>query len=159
MLDGAADRRDRAGLAQPRAATPREERDAGSTPAIAREKNHPLAQGRILPRQEGVEGWPVQVGHMQVTHNHVIVALLEQGKGTMAIGCRPDAVAIPAQQACQGAEQARLIVNHENCPSERRGHVLSLCTQSKETICREVYPPVPMCSTGGRGAWEGGATS
>ena len=91
VLNGPADRRDRAGLAQPRAATLLEERPAGRTPGIAREKNDPLAQGRILPRQEGVEGWPVQVGHMQVTHNHVIGPLLELGQGVPAIARRLDA--------------------------------------------------------------------
>jgi hypothetical protein len=76
------------------------------------EKNDPLAQGRILPCQEGVEGWPIQVRHMQITHNHVIVPFLELGEGLMAIARRADAIAIPAQQACQGAEHAWLIVNH-----------------------------------------------
>ena len=54
-------------------------------PGIAREKNDPLAQGRILPRQDGVEGWPVQDGHLQVTDNHVIVSLLELGQGVPAM--------------------------------------------------------------------------
>ena len=159
VLNGPSDRRDRTGLAQPRAATLREERPRGRPPGIPREKNDPLAQGRILTRQDSVEGWSVQFGHVQVTYNHVITPLLEQGEGTMAIVRRADAMAIPAQQTCQGADHARLIVNHENCPSDMRGHVPSLCTRSRETICREVYPRVPRCSTGSRGAWEGGATS
>ena len=111
-LNGTSDRRARAGLAQPRAATLREERPAGGTPSIAREKNHPLAQGRILTRQDGVESWPVQAGHMQVTQNDVIASRLKLYQGVLAIARRVDAIAIPAQEACQGADDARLIVNH-----------------------------------------------
>src|SRR5215510_3080420 len=77
VLDGTPDCRDRAGLAQPRAATLREKRPIGRPAGIPREKNHPLTQGRVLTRQDGIEGWPVQVGHMQVTQNHVIGPLLE----------------------------------------------------------------------------------
>jgi len=112
VLNSMSDRRDWAGLAQPRAATLREERRAGRTPRIPCEKNHPLAQGRILTRQDGIEGWPIQVRHMQVTHNHVIGSLLELGEGVTAIARRVDAIAIAAQQACEGAGHARLIVNH-----------------------------------------------
>jgi hypothetical protein len=91
VLNGTPERRDRAGFGQPRAATLREEPRAGRTPNIAREKNDPLAQGRILTCQEGVEGWPVQGGPMQVTHNHVIVPLLELGQGVLAIARRAGA--------------------------------------------------------------------
>ena len=91
MLNGTPERRDRAGFGQPRAATLREEPRAGRTPNIAREKKDPLAQGRILTRQEGVEGWPVQGGPMQVTHNHIIVPLLELGQGVLAIARRAGA--------------------------------------------------------------------
>jgi hypothetical protein len=97
VLNSTPERRERAGLGQPWAATLREERYTGGTPAIAREKNHSLAQGRILTRQEGVEGWPIQVGHMQITHNRVIVPLLELGQGVSAIARRVDTIAIPAQ--------------------------------------------------------------
>ena len=85
---------------------------AGGTPGIAREKNRPLAQGRILTCQDGVEGWPVQAGHMQVTQNDVIASLLKLCQGALAIARRADTIAIPAQEACQGADDARLIVNH-----------------------------------------------
>ena len=67
VLNGTPNHRDRAGLAQPRAATLREERPACCPSGITREKNDALAQGWILPRQDGVEGWPIQAGHMQVT--------------------------------------------------------------------------------------------
>jgi hypothetical protein len=63
-LNGPLDRRDRAGLPQPWAATLREERPMGRPPSIPRENNDPLVQGRILTREDGVEGWPVQVGPM-----------------------------------------------------------------------------------------------
>src|SRR5437764_1828694 len=134
VLNDPADRRDRTGFAQPWAATLFEERPAARAPSIAREKNDPLAQGRILLRQEGVEGGPVQVGHMQVTYNHVVAPLVEQGEGPLAIGRRLDVVAIPAQELGQRADDARLIINHENCPSDRRGHMPSLCTRSRETL-------------------------
>ena len=112
VLNGTSKRRDRAGLAQPRAATLREKRRGDRTQRIAREKNDALEQGRILPRQDGVEGWPVQDGHMQVTHNHIIMPRLELGQGVLAIARRANAIAIPAQQAGQGADHARLIVNY-----------------------------------------------
>ena len=93
MLHSPPERRDWAGLGQPRAATLREETPTGRTPRIAWEKNHPLAQGRILTRQEGIEGWPVEVRHVQVTHKHVIEPLLELGQGVLAIARRADAIA------------------------------------------------------------------
>jgi hypothetical protein len=40
------------------------------------------------------------------------VLLLESGQGVTAIARRADAVAIAAQEDCQGADDARLIVNH-----------------------------------------------
>ena len=112
MLNGSSDRRDRAGLPQPRAATLREECPIGRPLGIPREKDDPLAQDRILAHKDSVEGWPVQVGHMQVTQNHITVPLLELRQGVMAIARRADEIAITAQQACEGANYARLIVNH-----------------------------------------------
>lgn len=53
---------------------------------------------------------------MQVTHHHVLVPLLELGQGVTAIARPADVIAIAAQQSCQGAEHARLIVNHDNYP-------------------------------------------
>jgi hypothetical protein len=49
---------------------------------------------------------------MQVTQNHVIGPLLELDQGVTAIARGIDAIAIAAQQACQGADHARLIVDH-----------------------------------------------
>jgi hypothetical protein len=112
VLNGTADRRNRTGLPEPRAATLREERPAGLAPGITREKNDPLAQSRILPREDVIEGWAIQLRHPQVTQNHVIVLRLELGQGVTAIARRADEVAIAAQQSCQGADHARLIVNY-----------------------------------------------
>ena len=52
--------------------------------AIARENNDPLAQGRMLSPQEGGEGGAVQAGHRQVTHHHVVGALLELCQDVLA---------------------------------------------------------------------------
>jgi hypothetical protein len=112
ILNGTPDRGDRTGLPEPRAATLRQERPAGLATGIPREKNDPLAQGRILPREDGIEGRAIQLRHPQVTQNHVIVLLLELGQSVTAIGRRGHAVAIAAQQGCEGADHARLIVNH-----------------------------------------------
>ena len=112
ILNGPADRRDRTGLAQPRAATLLQKRPAGHAPTIAREKNDPLAQGGILLREAGVEGGAVQGRHMQVTQDDVVLPLLELSQGVPAIPRRVDVVAIAAQQECQGADKAALIVNH-----------------------------------------------
>jgi len=71
-----------------------------------------LAQGRILPREDGIEGGAIQLRHPQVTHNHVIGLRLELGQGLPAIARRADDVAIAAQESGQGADDARLIVNH-----------------------------------------------
>ena len=49
---------------------------------------------------------------MQVTQNDVIASRLKLYQGVLAIARRVDAIAIPAQEACQGADDARLIVNH-----------------------------------------------
>jgi hypothetical protein len=49
---------------------------------------------------------------MQVTHNHVIGLRLELGQGVPAIARRADEIAIAPQQSAQGADDARLIVNH-----------------------------------------------
>ena len=84
MLNGTADRRDRSGLPEPRAATLREKRPAVLSPGIAGEKNDPLTQRRILPRQDGIEGGAIQLRHPQVTQNHVIVPRLELGEGITA---------------------------------------------------------------------------
>jgi len=67
-----------------------------ASPVFPREKNDPLAQGRVLTRQDGVEGWSIQYGHMQVTHNHGIAPLLELGQGVLTMARRADALAIPA---------------------------------------------------------------
>jgi hypothetical protein len=112
VLDGTTDCRNRTGLPEPRAATLGEERPAGLAPGITREKNDSLAQGRILPRKNVIEGGAIQLRHPQVTQNHVIVLRLELGQGVTAIARRADAVAIAAQESGQGAEHARLIVNH-----------------------------------------------
>ena len=64
----------------------------------------------LLP-EERVEGPPVEVGHLEVRQDHVIGLLLEPGQGVTAIARRADAVAIAAQESCQGADDARLIVN------------------------------------------------
>jgi hypothetical protein len=112
LLNGAADRRNRTGLPEPRAATLGEERPAGLAPGLTREKNDPLAQRRILPREDGIEGGAIQLRHPQVTQNYVIVLLLKLGQSVTAIACRGHAVAIAAQQAGQGADHAQLIVNH-----------------------------------------------
>jgi len=71
-----------------------------------------LAQGRILPREDGIEGGAIQLRHPQVTHNHVIGLRLELGQGVPAIARRADDVAIAPQESGQGADDARLIVNH-----------------------------------------------
>jgi hypothetical protein len=52
VLNSTPDRRERAGFGQPGAATLREERSTGGTPAIAREKNHippDLDRGYLRP--------------------------------------------------------------------------------------------------------------
>ena len=61
---------------------------------IAREKNHPLTQIRILTRQDSVEGWPIEIWHTQVTQEHVIAPLLEQCECAIPIVCRVYGVAI-----------------------------------------------------------------
>src|SRR5215831_3192726 len=152
LLNGTPDRRNRAWLPQPRAATLREERPSG-LPGIPREKNDSLVQGRILTRQNGVEGWPVQVGHMQVAQNHVVMSLLDLDQGVLAIARRADTIAIPPQQAGQGADHARLIVNHQNGARGARCHDLPRSHRPERSASRR-RPARQRRREGGRDAGD-----
>jgi len=77
-----------AGLWHPRLAALREERHTGGIQGVAGEKNDALPQVGILARQDVVERWPVEFWHPQVTEDDVIVPLLEQSQGAIAIVCR-----------------------------------------------------------------------
>jgi hypothetical protein len=93
---------------------------------IPREKNDPLAQGRVLPEQAVGEGWPIQCGHQEVAQEHVIAPCLKLLPGELPIDRRFDRVPIPVEEADQPADKARRIVNHQNLQRRIWGHRLPL---------------------------------
>ena len=84
------DRRDRTRLGEPWLATLVQEREALGAQGIAREKNHPLAQRGVVTSQDGIERWPVEVGHLQVTHDDIIGPLLEEGVSMLHVCFRTE---------------------------------------------------------------------
>lgn len=124
LLNRATKYRDRAGFVQPRAATLRQKRLMLRRAAIPSEKNHPRAERRRPLPQVGIERPPVELGHPQVTQDHVIALPLERGEGVPAIRRRLHDVAVPLEQPGQRADQARLIVNDQNLRRRGRGHPL-----------------------------------
>jgi hypothetical protein len=97
LLNSAPDRSDRAGFGQPWAATLRQKCLVVSRAAISSEKNHPLAERRRPLPQVGIERASVQLGHPQVTQDHVIVLRLELREGVPSIARRLDHVPVPLE--------------------------------------------------------------
>jgi hypothetical protein len=92
-------------------ATLQQECGAVGPQGIPGDKHHPLAQGGKLPLQEVIERAPIERGHLQVTHDDIIVMGGELGQGLLPIRRRLDRVAIPVQQPCQASYKARLVIN------------------------------------------------
>jgi hypothetical protein len=86
------------GLAQPPLATLLEKRLGVGRPEIPGEKNDPPAQVSMLLPQDGVERWPVELGHAEIRQNDIIALRLELGEGVPAIARGLDGVAVPAQE-------------------------------------------------------------
>jgi hypothetical protein len=61
--------------------------------------------------QLGIEGAPVELGHAQVTQDHVIRLRLERSQGVPAIARRRHHVPVALEEPGQRADQARLIIN------------------------------------------------
>jgi hypothetical protein len=111
LLNNVPQCRDGARFTQPWAATLRQKRLVIGCGAIPREKHHPLAQrGRSL-LQLGIEGAPVELGHAQVTQDHVIGLRLERSQGVPAIARRCHHVPVALEEPGQRADQAGLIIN------------------------------------------------
>ena len=111
LLHRMPEHRDRAWFVQPWTATLRQKRLVVVRAAIPSEKNHPLAQrGRPL-LQVGIERTPIELGHPQVTQDHVIALRLERRQGLASIARRRHDVPVALEEPDQRADQAHLIIN------------------------------------------------
>ena len=81
---------------------------------IRREKQHTLAEVGILTRQDGVEGEPVQCGHVAVTENDIIVPLVEPSQCKLTMRCRVHEESITPEEGAQSTDEGWRIVNHQN---------------------------------------------
>jgi|SoiMethySBSTD1v2_1073268.scaffolds.fasta_scaffold1823780_1 hypothetical protein len=116
---------------------------AGRTAAIARENNDPLAQGRMLSPQEGGEGGAVQGGHRQVTHHHVVGALLELCQDVLAKAVLPHDQRVPPKYDIQRRHLRRTPLRRGTAgvaDTTRMAYTCSVCSHPDDTGRGHVPP-------------------
>ena len=109
---------------------------AGGCIPVSPVRNVPLAQGRMLSPQEGGEGGAVQAGHRQVTHHHVVGALLELCQDVLAKAVLPHDQRVPPKYDTQRRHLRRTPLRRGTAgvaDTTRMAYTCSVCSHPDDT--------------------------